>query len=177
MRPFLKKIPIILILILALFLRIWHIDAVPVALFGDELDVGYHALSILTTGRDYSGDFMPMHFKALAEYRTPLYIYSAVPTVAIFGISPMGVRLPAVIFGVLGIWIFYLLIKRITQNKTLSLLSAFLLCISPWHLQYSRAGFEVTEMLFFYMAGIYCLLKGFKNYKWLFLSAVSLGLM
>ena len=94
------------ILIVTSILRLWKLDEVPVSLFGDELDVGYHAYSILKTGKDYSGNFMPLHFQSLAEWRTPLYLYSAVPTVAMFGISPWGVRLPAAIFGILGMWLF-----------------------------------------------------------------------
>ncbi len=102
-----KKI-LFAILALATILRLWRISDVPVSLFGDELDVGYHAYSILKTGKDYSGNSWPLHFQSLAEWRTPLYLYSAVPTVALFGISPLGVRLPAAIFGVLGIFAFYL---------------------------------------------------------------------
>ena len=86
-----------MIIILAVFLRVWKVDKVPVSLFGDELDVGYQAYSILKTGRDYNGNFMPLHFQSMAEWRTPLYLYSCVPTVFIFGISPLGVRLPAII--------------------------------------------------------------------------------
>src|SRR4030042_6462040 len=107
------KTILLLIILLAAFMRLWNIDKVPVSLFGDELDVGYQAYSILKTGRDYSGNFMPLHFQSLAEWRTPLYLYSAVPTVAVFGISPLGVRLPAMIFGVLGIYVFYLLVREI----------------------------------------------------------------
>src|SRR3989344_1271339 len=95
-----KKI-LIVILLFAAFLRFWKINEVPVSLFGDELDVGYQAYSILKTGKDYSGNFWPLHFHSLAEWRTPLYLYSSVPTVALFGISPLGVRLPAALFGVL----------------------------------------------------------------------------
>lgn len=159
---------LLLILILAAFLRLWRIDQVPVSLFGDELDVGYHTYSILKTGKDYSGNFMPLHFHSFAEWRTPLYLYSSVPTVALFGISPLGVRLPAAIFGILGIWLFYLLIKAFTKKENLSLLSAFLLAISPWHIQYSRAGFEVTQMLTLYLAGIYFFYRAVKeDGKWL----------
>ena len=56
-----KKI-LIVILLLASFLRFWKINEVPVSLFGDELDVGYQAYSILKTGKDYSGNSWPMHF-------------------------------------------------------------------------------------------------------------------
>lgn len=168
---------LLLILILAAFLRLWRIDQVPVSLFGDELDVGYQAYSILKTGKDYSGNFMPIHFRSFAEWRTPLYLYSSVPTVALFGISPLGVRLPAALFGILGVWMFYLLIKILTKNQTLALLSSFLLAISPWHIQYSRAGFEVTQMLALYLAGIYFFVKAIKeDGKWLVPCAIFLGL-
>lgn len=167
---------LILILAVALILRVWGLDKVPVALFGDELDVGYQAYSILKTGKDYSGNFLPLHFRSLDEWRTPLYIYSAVPTVWLFGISAWGVRLPAAVFGIASVWLIYLLVKKITGNNSVGLLAALFLAISPWHLQYSRAGFEVTELLFFYIGGIYFLLKGFKNSKWSFLAAFCLGI-
>src|SRR3972149_9042149 len=109
------KFTLVVVLAIASFLRLWKISEVPVSLFGDELDVGYHAYSILKTGRDYSGNFMPIHFQSLAEWRTPLYLYSAVPTVALFGISPLGVRLPAAIFGVANIWLLYLLVRELTK--------------------------------------------------------------
>jgi len=134
-----KKI-LFLILVLASFLRLWGIAKVPVSLFGDELDVGYHAYSILKTGKDYSGNPWPLHFQSLAEWRTPLYLYSAVPSVAIWGISPLGVRLPAAIFGILGVLAFYLLVKEIFKDEKVALVSAGVLAFSPWHVQYSRAG-------------------------------------
>ena len=164
------------ILVIASLLRLWQLDRVSVSLFGDELDVGYHAYSILKTGRDYSGNFLPIHFQSLAEWRTPLYLYSVVPTVALFGVSPWGVKLPAAIFGILGVWVFYLFIRQITGKQGIALLCALVLALSPWHVQYSRAGFEVTQLLTLYIAGIYFFLRGLKNGKWLFPSAVFLAL-
>ncbi|HJX02092.1 MAG TPA: glycosyltransferase family 39 protein, partial [Candidatus Humimicrobiaceae bacterium] len=180
-----RKYWLIAIILIAVFLRFWKIDKVPVSLFGDELDVGYQAYSILKTGRDYNGNFMPLHFHSLAEWRTPLYLYSAVPTVAVFGISPLGVRLPAMIFGVLGIYVFYLLVREILVFKSgldpslaekIALVAAFLLTVSPWHIQYSRAGFEVTQLLFFLILGIYFYIKSLNNPKLLWLSFFCFGL-
>lgn len=167
---------LISVLLLSAILRFYKIDKNPVSLFGDEIDVGYQAYSILKTGRDYSGNFLPLHFRSLAEWRTPLYIYSSVPTVALFGISPLGVRVPAAVFGVLGVLIIYLLTKEIIGKQEMGLVAALMLAISPWHLQYSRAGFEVTEMLFLYMTGVYFLLRGLKDGKWLSWAAICLGL-
>lgn len=172
------KILLVVILLVASFLRLWKLSVNPVSLFGDELDLGYQAYSILQTGRDYQGNFMPIHFHSMAEWRTPLYLYSAVPTVALFGISPLGVRLPAAIFGILGVFAMYLLVKEISKNESLSQVAAGMLAISPWHLQYSRAGFEVTEMLFFLLLGLWLFFKTIneKNGKWLWLSVVCLVL-
>lgn len=165
-----------IVLTIAALLRLWGLTKVPVALFGDEVDVGYQAYSILKTGKDYYGNAFPIHFHSLAEWRTPLYLYSAVPTVAVFGISPLGVRLPAAVFGILGVLALYLLISELTGNKKLALVAAGVLALSPWHLQYSRAGFEVTEMLFFYIIGLWLFFKSLREGKWLWLSAVCLAL-
>jgi 4-amino-4-deoxy-L-arabinose transferase-like glycosyltransferase len=167
------------ILIIAAFLRLWKIDQVPVSLFGDELDVGYHAYSILKTGKDYSGNPWPLHFQSLAEYRTPLFLYSVVPSVAIFGISPLGVRLPAAIFGLLGILALYFLVKELTGKQSIALVSAAILTFSPWHIQYSRAAFEVTQLLFFLLVGLYFFFKSLaagKQGKWLWVSTVCFAL-
>src|SRR3989304_2387407 len=170
------KIILLVILIIASFLRLWKITEVPVSLFGDELDVGYQAYSILKTGRDYNGNFLPLHFHSIAEWRTPLYLYTCVPTVAIFGITPLGVRLPAAIFGILNVLLMYLLVSELlnygsrsmdskkrnsflTKSQVISLVSSAFLAVSPWHLQYSRAAFEVTQLLFFYLSGIYFFFK------------------
>lgn len=166
-----SKLVLIAIVLIASFLRLWKLSSVPVSLFGDEVDVGYQAYSILKTGRDYYGNFLPIHFHSLAEWRTPLYLYSAVPTVALFGVSPLGVRLPAAIFGILSIYIFYLLILKI-GNWRLAIVGSALLTFSPWHIQYSRAGFEVTLLLLLLLLGLLFFFKSLINGKFLWLSAL-----
>ncbi len=177
MKKRLTALILIAILVVAAGLRLWKLDKVPVSMFGDELDLGYQAYSILKTGKDYYGNSWPIHFHSLAEWRTPLYLYSAVPTVAMFGITPYGVRLPAAIFGILGILAIYLFVKELSGNKNLGLVAAAVLTFSPWHIQYSRAGFEVTEMLFFLILGLWLFFKAVHSPgnagKWLWLSGVS----
>ncbi len=171
-----SKIILLLIILVASFLRLWKISVNPVSLFGDELDLGYQAYSILQTGRDYQGNFMPLHFHSLAEWRTPLYLYASVPTVAIFGITPFGVRLPAAIFGILGILVMFLFVKEITKNENLGLISAAILATNPWHLQYSRAGFEVTLLLLLLLTGLWLFFKSLSSGKWLWLSVICFTL-
>jgi len=171
-----KKKAILIIFLLAVFLRFCQLDKYPVSLFSDEVDLGYQAYSFLKTGQDYFGKFLPIHFHSFADFRTPLYLYSAVPTIAIFGLNEWGVRLPAAIFGSLTVLTFYFLVRQLTEKNNLALISAAVLAITPWHLHYSRAGFEITAMLFFLTLGFYLFLKELEKKKGFFLSAIVLGL-
>lgn len=166
---------LILILALATILRIWRLDSVPVSLFGDELDVGYHTYSILKTGKDYTGNIALFYVNSIADKKAPLYSYLIAPTVGIFGISPWGVRLPAAFFGVLGVLLIYHIVK-LSTNINIGLISALLLAISPWHIQFSRWGLEHTLMLGLFLAGVYFFLKSFSKNRWLVVSSVCFSL-
>lgn len=185
-----SKFFLVLILIAASFFRLWGLTKVPVSLFADELDVGYQAYSILKTGKDYMGNSWPLHFRSYSDIRTPLYIYATVPTVAMFGITPLGVRLPAAIFGILGVWGMYLLVNelfsyqvsdkskiksQITNNKSLALVASAILALSPWHIQYSRAAFEATMLLAFLIFSLYFFFRAIREPKYLWLSLTLLA--
>lgn len=169
------RVLLVLILLLAAFLRLWELDKIPPSLFGDEVDVGYQAYSILKTGKDYMGQPLPVYFHSLSEWRAPLFLYSAVPTVALFGLNEWGVRLPAAIFGILGVFLVYLLCKRL-QGERFGLLAAFLIAILPWHIHYSRAAFEVTLLLDFLLAGTLIFLAANNNIKTILASVIIFAL-
>lgn len=151
-----KKISIFLILLVALFLRSYHLDTLPPSLFSDEVDAGYQALVFNQNKTDYFGNKFPTHFHSFSDWRTSLYIYSISLIQNITHNPDLAVRLPSVIFSVSTIFLFYLL--------TNSLLASFLLAISPWSIHYGRIGFEVSGMLMTILAGIYFWLKYTKNY-------------
>ncbi len=136
---------LILILGLALFLRIYRLPNLE--LFGDELDVGYHAYSLWASGRDYLGQRFPFYIHSFSEWRAPLLMYLAAPFVGFLGLNEWGVRLPAVLLGVLNIYLFYLLIKEVFKDEKLALWASLLMAIIPWHLHYSRTAFESTLLL------------------------------
>ncbi len=163
------------ILLLALVLRIYQLDKVPSALFGDEVDVGYQAYSLLKTGQDLYGNSWPTLIHSLSEYRAPLFIYSAVPFVALFGLNEWGVRLSAVFFGVLGVLGVFMLTKLLF-NQRIGLLAASFMAISPWHIQYSRAAFEVTMLLSFMIFATYFFIKGLDKRYFIIISAILFGL-
>ena len=135
------------ILVLSIVLRLGLITVSPPELFGDEVDVGYQAYSLLKTGGDIYNQPLPTYIHSLSEWRTPLLMYVTVPSVAVFDLTELGVRLPEIIFGSIAPIILFLLAYHTTRNKTISILSSLSLSLMPWHLYYSRAAFEVVIML------------------------------
>lgn len=161
-----KKTYIVLVLIgiLAFFLRFYKVAQIPPALSWDEVSIGYNAYSILKTGRDEFGRFMPLDaFVAYGDYKPVLPIYLTVPFVALFGLTELAVRLPSVIAGTLTVLLTYFLVAELFNRSLfasrLSLLASLLLAISPWHMQLSRAGFEANIALLFVVLGIWLVLK------------------
>jgi 4-amino-4-deoxy-L-arabinose transferase-like glycosyltransferase len=164
----------VLILSVGTFLRVYQLDTNPPALFGDEVDVGYQAYSLLTTGKDISGRILPLYLKSLTEYRASFYIYSAVPFVGIFGLNEWGVRLPAAFWGVVSLIGIFLLTRKLF-NTYVGLAAMFLMSISPWHLQYSRGSFEVTMLLSFLLFASWLTLLGLKKGYYLVPAAILFG--
>jgi len=173
-----KKHSIILILILALsfFLRIYKIDNL--SLFGDEIDVGYQAFSLMKTGKDYKGNLLPTYIESLSESRAPLLLYLSIPGVKLFGLNELGVRITPIIFGILSIFVFYKLILLLSKSPKLALISAFILSFNPWHFHYSRSAFEVTLLLFLTLLGTYLFYRFIKENKnkFLYFSIFSFAL-
>src|SRR5438045_55882 len=111
-----RKPNLLLVAILLLFLitRLYKIGEIPVSVYWDEASIGYNAFSILHDGRDEWGKFLPIHFRAFGEFKLPVYIYSVVPAVAIFGLNELAVRIPAVLYSLGIILLTYWLGKRIS---------------------------------------------------------------
>lgn len=161
-----KKLILIGIIILSVFLRFYKINEVPPGLYIDEVSIGYNAYTILQNGIDEHNKKYPLWFEAFGEYKMPVYIYFTSASIALFGKNDFAVRFPSALFGVLSVIALYFLVKELSKDIKLKLefkkkdigiseLSALILAISPWHIQFSRAGFEANVALFFFLLAIY----------------------
>lgn len=184
MKIFKKPVLILLVLItlLAGALRFYKLGKVPLALEWDEVAIGYDAYSILKTGKDQFGKRFPITFRSLDDYKPPVYEYAAVLPIAVFGLNGFSTRFPSAFFGTLSVFLSYFLIKEIFYKKsqnfknTVGLLTAFFFAISPWHLQFSRAAFEVNLSIFMVLMSVYSFLKALKDHRWFWLTALFSGL-
>ncbi len=164
-----------LILILGLILRLVWLGDVPNGFSGDEAGQGYSAYSILNTGKDEWGQFLPLAFRSFGDFKPPLYTYLTVPSVWIFGLNEFAVRLPAAIIGVLTILIVYFLIKE-WFGEDLAIISSLLLSINPWHIQLSRTAFEAGAGVLLFSTGLLFFLKALKREKNLIWTSFFWGL-
>lgn len=165
---------LILILLLATTLRFLGEGISPPGFNADEASFGYSAYSILKTGRDEFGNFLPLTLFSFGDYKTPLYAYLAILPIAVFGLNEFATRFPARLCGVLTVFLTYKLSRVIFRNEKIALLAALFLTLSPWHLLQSRASIESTVSLFFFCLGLY-LFTRWRQRKtlWLLLLAAS----
>lgn len=166
-----QKFAVSLIIVLAFTLRLYNITSVP-AFNADEAAIGYNAYSLLQTGKDEHGNSWPIHFQSFNDFKPGLYFYLVLPFVAILGLTELAVRLPGALLGVgTVILVWYLAKSLLPQNSWYAPFAALFLAISPWHLHFSRGGWEVNAGTFFITLGLLAYLKGGK--RWYFVSGLA----
>lgn len=175
-----EKFIIGIIVVLAFLLRVVWINSTPPSLSHDEVAIGYNAWSILQTGKDEYGTKFPVLFQSFDDYKLPGYIYMTALSEAVFGLTSIAVRLPSVILGTFSVLLLYFLLREVFKKDDkfafVPLLASFLLAISPWSVNFSRAAFESNGSVFFLLAGTLFLLKSSKQYKYIALSALFFAL-
>lgn len=173
-----RYIPILVVVVLAFILRVYQVDRLPPGLYDDEVALGYNAYSLLMYGKDEYGEPFPLWFKSFGDYKLPVYIYADIIPIAIFGKNELAVRFPSVFFGTMSVLFLYLFLRNLLslECKTLKdkfqnipLISAFILAIIPWHIQFSRGAYESIVSVCLYMIGCWLFTVFYKNKKILYL--------
>lgn len=165
-----------LVIILAFFLRFYKVAEIPPSLNWDEISIAYNAYSVLKTGKDEWNVFLPIHFKAYGEYKLPAQVYASIPGIAVFGLNELGVRITPVVYGTLTVLLMFFLGRAIFQSNFVGILAALLLAISPWHIHLTRASFESSFAVFWLVLGVWLLVKGFSDKRWLIFSMVPFAI-
>lgn len=172
-----KKIFLIGVFLLAFVLRVYKLDKYPVGLTWDEAALGYNAYSILKTGKDEYGNFLPIIFKSFGDYKPGLYIYLAVPWVAGLGLNELAARIPSAIAGTFLVFIIFLLIRHFFSWPQ-AVLAAFLTAVNPWLIHFSRGAWEANVLLLELLLAVYLfvLFTSKKKLKFGTLSSFVFGL-
>jgi len=134
------KAAIIAILLLAAFLRLYQLPALPPGLNFDEAGNGAAALDI--------SQGVPRLWWQIGGGKEPLWPYLLAVTTAWLGNIPLALRLPAALTGLLTVAAVYPLTVTMfrtaasRQARLIALLAMLALALSAWHLHFSRLGFR-----------------------------------
>jgi hypothetical protein len=153
---------LLFVLLVASFLRLYKLAELPSGLTWDEAAIGYNGYAISTTGKDEWLKQLPVSFRSFGDYKAPLAIYVSAAFSYFFGLSPWLVRLPFALSGILAIAVYYFVLQKLLQfvehKNWYALLGSVLLALSPWHIYFSRVGFESGMALTLLLLGLLFLL-------------------
>ncbi len=142
------NLPLVAITAIAAFYRLYRLDQFPP---GFQFDQAYYVFDVL---RLLQGQFYV--FFATPGGSEPLYLYLAMPGVALFGDVAVGLKLTSAVVGILTIPLVYGFTRTLFSASTdkgeargVALLAALFAALSVWHIFFSRYGERVTLLVFF----------------------------
>lgn len=147
---------LLVVVLIAGILRFYRLGDFPTEFYHDEAAKGYNAYSLLRTGRTFRGLNWPLYFTDFSDIfpsTAVVYNYAVIPFVGLFGLNKVATRLPAAIFGTGTVLILYYLSKALFRKRSIALLAALFLAISPWHIHMSRYALEPITFPFFFLWG------------------------
>lgn len=159
---------------IALTLHLIQFNSSPPGFNADEAAYGYNAYSILKTGKDEYGRFLPLRLVSFGDYKLPLYSYLLIPFVAIGGLTPTMVRMPALISALALIPAGYLLAQALFNRRGVSLTVAFLFAVSPGIHFLSRHAHETIPASLLILCALILILHAYKKYRIVLLCIASL---
>jgi hypothetical protein len=158
-------IRILMVVCVAIILRVYALDRLPPGLFGDEAVEGLDALDVL------AGNLQIWFHAHLG--REPLYVYLTALSYAVFGVTPLATRLPALVAGLATIPAAFFLTREWASEiferaraTRLALLTSALLASSFWHVQMSRNAHRDTLLPLVEAIGYWILWRAFRTRDW-----------
>lgn len=161
---------LLLILLVAAFVRAYKIGSLPYGLWYDEAAYGMTALRILNESA-----YRPIYDPS--THHPAFFHYLIAASFSIFGVSVSSLRLVSILFGIATVGAFYFLMKLWFGEK-IALAGAFLLALSRWHINFSRIVLIGIATPLFEILALYFFFKGLRSRRPLHyaLSGISMGL-
>lgn len=166
----------ILIGLLSSLIRLYRLSIIPNGFFFDEATISYQAYSIIKTGNDTWGTFLPLlSFKDYGEYILPLGVYFQAAWVSFFGLTIFASRFPHTLLGIVTTLVVIWVGKNIFGRKT-GALAGFLFSVSPLALGWNRFTYEGNLGTLTFLCGVGFMVKSLQKEKYIPLAAIFFGL-
>jgi 4-amino-4-deoxy-L-arabinose transferase-like glycosyltransferase len=177
-RDWVKLVLPVAVLLLAAFFRLYRLPTMPWGLSQDEVVNADISLGLLEGGH--------APFLAGGYGHEPLFHYLQAATLVLFGDNAVGIRMPAVITGMLFVAVSYVLVHQWFNSAT-AVAAAAGLAISWWPIIFSRIGIRAITFPLLFTLAVYLFWRGAKGnitgqdrqsggISWFVLAGVCLGL-
>ena len=165
------------ILVLALGLRLYHLDAHGIWFDekstmvvsqgivldgGNQKDVFDKGKLVYTNQEFWREKKLPDYYEAMTRSdigNGSFYYLLLHHWLNVFGISDFSTRLLSVIFSVLTVFLLFIFTKHFFKSNTLALTSATLAAIEPFFIAYSQQARNYSLTFFLTLFASYCLLR------------------
>ncbi len=151
------------VILLSLFLRFFKLSEYPIQLNHDEISQLYDTESIVKTGKDIYGNFLPLAFPSTGDYKVGHYIYISTIPYLIFGHQEFTIRIAAAFFGSLTVLGVFLFTYTFSGNFWIALTCSGLVAITPSEIFYSRKSFENVIGVSLVFFGLYYLFESLRQ--------------
>ncbi len=148
-----------IIILIAVFMRVYNIEGAPPGLYPDEANNATNAYEALATG-----EFK--WFYSDNNGREGMYINLQAISMAIFGVNTLAIKIPSILFGLFSVLGLYFLARELFPSKPrIALIAPYLCAISFWAINFSRIGFRAIAMVPVICFTFYFFFRGIRTDK------------
>ena len=173
---------IIAVLVVAAVLRVVNIGAGDVT-GNDETLYAFRAIGMLdfneaefqTTPLEWQDPNIQWWTKLSFHDHPPLVFLIQNLFMKVFGENAFAFRLPSAIFGILSVYLLYLIGVRLF-SKRVGLVAAAIMAVTVNHVYISRIGVQESYVIFFMLLASYLFLRALENEKYLLWTGAAIGL-
>jgi hypothetical protein len=130
----------------AAFLYLGGAASNPLGFFVDESSIAFNAYTISVQGMDEHGARMPLYFRSLGDYKSPVFVYALAALFKLFGPSVWLARLLSAGLGLSAALLLGLAAERATGRRRIGVVVALTAMFTPWLFELSRLVFEVAAL-------------------------------
>jgi len=158
------QVTFFLIIAVAFVLRFFALDKIPASMVPDETALGYTSFSLLKTGADIHGNFMPIALTVFGSAWTLItYPLMIIIPQLLFGLNEFSVKFPSAFSGVVEVVLIYFIAKSLFKSNRIGIFASLAFALSPWAVYFSRMAYEMNLALAFFLGGFLCLVKSLEG--------------
>ncbi len=148
------------IIIVATFLRVYHLRTTPPGLYPDEAVNALNAVTANKTG-EYKV-YYPDNNGREGLFMNIQAIFLKAASAGGYQYEPWMLRLPSALIGILTVIGIFFFAKELFIDRRIALLAAFFTATNVWHIAFSRIGFRAITAPFFLVWALALLLMAYR---------------